>query len=128
MTKSKNCAHMSEMWRLNISNIQSIQIPAPVHRGPATYSGGSKAGGWRCSIGGRTVYCAFEVITGRRTRSGSIGAPDSDRIVEATEAECRQRSMFLLAVRTIRVLPALVWSFHVPGDAGVALSWGPKVQ
>lgn len=87
ITKSKNWAHMSEMWRLNVSNTQSIQIPVPVHLGPATYSGGSGAGDWRCSIGGCTVYCACEVITGRRTRSGSIEAPDSDGIVEATGAE-----------------------------------------
>lgn len=119
---------MSEMWRLNVSNTQSIQIPAPVHLGPATYSGGSGAGDWRCSIGGCTVYCACEVITGRRTRSGSIEAPDSDGIVEATGAECRQRPMFLLAVRTICVLPPLVGGVHVPGGTGVALSWGLKFQ
>lgn len=55
-------------------------------------------------------------------------APDSDGIAEATGAECRQRPMFLLAVRTICVLPPLVGGVHVPGGTGVALSWGLKFQ
>lgn len=63
--------------------------------------------------------------------AGQEAAPSRPQTVTALwrpQGQSRQRPMFLLAVRTICVLPPLVGGVHVPGGTGVALSWGLKFQ